>query len=110
MSACILTRRLTINQKLKSIKDLLIKMEKKTMTEVKAKMYEAVTLVIEYWPALRIAFERGWIKKNYTKIKDSDEIDSNIKKTVYLSDEQIKEKFVEDLTNYLYGELLLKTF
>lgn len=74
------------------------------ITEVKAKMLDAVDLIIEHWPAVRLALESGWISKNHRRLRESDEADLSGHQTkVNETEEDVKRRFVNELTDFIYG-------
>ncbi len=74
------------------------------ITEVKAKLTECVTLIIEYWPAVQLAFQHGWISKNHRRFKDSDEVGDMAKgKKFNETEADVKKRFITELTDFIYG-------
>ena len=74
------------------------------ITEVKAKMLEAIELIIEHWPAIRLALESGWISKNHRRLRESEEADLSGHQTkVNETEEDVKKRFVNELTDFIYG-------
>ena len=59
----------------------------------RAKFKEGVALILEEWPAVRMAIEYGYVSENFEKLEQNGEMVGNTK------EEQILEFFTEEVVD-----------